>query len=585
MARAIRILPLVVLSAAIVSAQTPHSTSAHASQGHSVSASALASISGQVRDSAGNPLLGAVVQVFTPASPLSAIVYTDTKGHFSLADLIPGNYQVKVTSSRFLPTLRQNVALHSGAHEIVNVTLNTLAEAIQLLPARKQGAQDDDDWKWTLRSAAANKPVLRVVDEDAVVVARDGADERGFEGRVAFMAASGDSMPFAQNGEMTAFRVEHSLFNAGTVSVNGDVGYNGNGSAPWSVVRTAYTHKMPDGSEPEIAVTVRNFESPSPQLRDANLQAVSVNLHNTMTLLNALDLTYGGEFQNITFMGHTESFRPFGVLDLHLGPATLVEYRYATSRPSTRMSKGFDTAPADLSESDPRITLIGNRPIVERARHQEISIARRLGANTTLEVAGYTDRVSNLGLTGLGDFDLADSALADVLPDVYASTFSYNGGTLDTNGFRVVAQRKIIPDLLTATFDYGWGGALDSMQGHYLAELRPDLVCRRHSEAAWKLEGKAPHAGTRWQASYRWTNGPAVTPVDMFNASPGQADPYFSLFIRQPLPGPFAGKMEAIIDMKNLLAQGYVPVMAGDGHTLYLVQTARSVRGGLAFTF
>ena len=25
----------------------------------------------------------------------------------------------------------------------------------------------------------------------------------------------------------------------------------------------------------------------------------------------------------------------------------------------------------------------------------------------------------------------------------------------------------------------------------------------------------------------------------MFNASPGQADPFFSLFIRQPLPGPF----------------------------------------------
>ena len=31
--------------------------------------------------------------------------------------------------------------------------------------------------------------------------------------------------------------------------------------------------------------------------------------------------------------------------------------------------------------------------------------------------------------------------------------------------------------------------------------------------------------------------------------------------------------------------QGYVPVMANDGRTVYLVQSARSVRGGLAFTF
>ena len=43
--------------------------------------------------------------------------------------------------------------------------------------------------------------------------------------------------------------------------------------------------------------------------------------------------------------------------------------------------------------------------------------------------------------------------------------------------------------------------------------------------------------------------------------------------------------MEALIDVRNLLAQGYVPVLGQDGQTVYLVQAARSVRGGLAFTF
>ena len=73
----------------------------------------------------------------------------------------------------------------------------------------------------------------------------------------------------------------------------------------------------------------------------------------------------------------------------------------------------------------------------------------------------------------------------------------------------------------------------------------------------------------------------------MFNASAGQTDPYFNLFIRQPLPHfhGMPGGMEAIIDVRNLLAQGYVPVMGPDGRTVYLVQSARSVRGGLAFTF
>jgi hypothetical protein len=43
--------------------------------------------------------------------------------------------------------------------------------------------------------------------------------------------------------------------------------------------------------------------------------------------------------------------------------------------------------------------------------------------------------------------------------------------------------------------------------------------------------------------------------------------------------------MEALIDVRNLLAQGYVPVLGHDGRTLYLVDSARSIRGGVAFNF
>jgi len=94
-----------------------------------------------------------------------------------------------------------------------------------------------------------------------------------------------------------------------------------------------------------------------------------------------------------------------------------------------------------------------------------------------------------------------------------------------------------------------------------------------------------PRAHTQWIASYRWVNGSAITPVDMFNASPGQSDPFLNVFIRQPIPNILSGRMEALIDVRNLLAQGYVPVLGQDGQTVYLVQSARSVRGGVAFTF
>jgi len=43
--------------------------------------------------------------------------------------------------------------------------------------------------------------------------------------------------------------------------------------------------------------------------------------------------------------------------------------------------------------------------------------------------------------------------------------------------------------------------------------------------------------------------------------------------------------MDALLDLRNMLAQGYVPVMGQVGRTVYMVQSARSLRGGLAFTF
>src|SRR5204863_9273733 len=108
----------------------------------------------------------------------------------------------------------------------------------------------------------------------------------------------------------------------------------------------------------------------------------------------------------------------------------------------------------------------------------------------------------------------------------------------------------------------------------------------RQSVAA-KFSGTLPGAKTRWMASYRWTDGPALTPVDMFNASAGQADPFLNLFVRQPIPKNafLPCHMDAIVDVRNLLAQGYVHVMGQDGRTVYLVQSARAIRGGVAFTF
>ena len=94
-------------------------------------------ITGTVHNSAGVPQMGAVVEILANSAARAKTVLTDTQGAFTIAGLLPGLYTVKVTAPSFLPTIRERVHLQSGASLLLNVTLNTLFEAIQLVPRHK----------------------------------------------------------------------------------------------------------------------------------------------------------------------------------------------------------------------------------------------------------------------------------------------------------------------------------------------------------------------------------------------------------------------------------------------------------------
>jgi hypothetical protein len=533
-------------------------------------------ISGYVRNNSGIPQMGAVVEILGAANR-SLTVFTDGAGYYTATGLLPGLYTLKVTAPSFLPALRERVGLHSGARLHVNVTLSTLLGVMQLGPARP--LPDEDDWKWTLRSVA-NRPILRVFDDPASSL-QPAAEKQSHElsGTVSFVAGSAAGGYGTGSDMSTGFTLERSIFSAGHLSFSGDIGY-GSDSLPGGVLRTTYSHRLPDGSAPTLGLTARRFSPSDPALHNAALQALDLFAGDDFTVADVLELKVGSDVQSIQFLGHATAFRPYGTADLHLSPNTVLEYQYATSRPDLRAEKGFDSAPADLSESNPRISLLNFAAKMESAHHNEVSLSRRAG-KTNIQVAAYSDHVVDPALLGTGG---ATAVGGFILPDASSGTFTYTGNTLDTNGLRLVLQRKFSNDL-TATVDYAFGGVVDlSKPDVSLQQAQQYLSTQRRHALAGKLSGTAPHTHTRWIASYRWMNGQAITPVDMFNSSPGQSDPFLNIFIRQPIPS-LGGHVEAIIDVRNLLAQGYVPVLGKDGQTVYLVQSARSVRGGVAFTF
>jgi Carboxypeptidase regulatory-like domain len=534
-----------------------------------------ASISGYVRSATGVPQMGAMVEVLGSAA-LTLKVFTDDAGFYSASGLLPGVYNVKVSAPSFLPALRERVGLRSGGNALVNVTLTTLFEAIELGPVR--GPADEDDWKWVLRSVS-NRPILRVLDGAPVVTSSAEKEEHELKGTVSFVAGS-PSEGFGSADMSTGFSLQKSVFSSGTVAVRGNVGY---GDSPAAVLRASYSHTMENGSRPQVAFTFRNLPAPGADLRNANLQALSLTTSDAFSVADVLELRFGSELQTIQFMGRVTAFRPFGAADLHLSRNTVLEYSYATSEPDARSDKGFDSAPADLTESGPHVSIVNFSPTVEHAHHHELSVSRREGKNN-LQLAVYSDRVVDPALTGIGELS-SDSGQA--LPDLYSGTFTYRGRNLDTRGLRIVLQRKLASDL-TATLDYEYGGVLDLGRGDLsLQDARQWTVSRNRHSIAGKMSGTVHRSKTSWTASYRWINGSALTPVDMFNASAGRADPYLNMFLRQPIPGTrfLNNHVDAVVEVQNLLAQGYVPLLGQDGHTVYLVQSARAVRGGVAFTF
>jgi hypothetical protein len=103
--------------------------------------------------------------------------------------------------------------------------------------------------------------------------------------------------------------------------------------------------------------------------------------------------------------------------------------------------------------------------------------------------------------------------------------------------------------------------------------------------ATAELKGKVLLTGTSVRASYRWQPAHLVTAVAPYEAA---GDPgYLSFYVRQALRwgDRLPAGLEATVDVTNLLAEGYQPFLSADGRTLFLAQSARTVQGGLSFTF
>ena len=560
-------------------------------------------IVGTVRDNRGVAQMGAVVALFNRQDRQVGKVLTDQRGQFQMLGLLPTMYSVRISLATFIPAIRKDILVQPGMRSVLNVSLSNLFSSIQLdYPVLDNGGIMTDEWKWVLRSASDTRPVMRFGPD--MVALPPAAPDRGTvfsdtRGILKLSAGQGPLAGVANEADLgTTFAVATSLYGKSSLQVSGNFGYGAQSGTPAAAFRTSYSRDI-EGNQPVFSVTMRQLYLPGRIGEGAStadgsmptLRSISLGADNRSRLSDNITVQYGFAMDNVSFLDHFTYANPYARLTWSLDDATDLEVAYTSgdARPDlaeggpdeAKLQQGLDTLALF-----PRVSMRDGRSRFQRADDYEVAVTRHAGSRS-LRLSVYRERLGNAAITMVAPAGMFGGS-TDVLPDLFSDSSVFDAGNFDNVGY-TAAFTQNVGDRLSATVIYGNEGALSAAGGELVSETPDELramirMSRRHAATA-RVKAVLPRTGTHFIASYQWTSDPrSLMGGNLYSAQGLQALPGLNIYIRQPIPG-FAGRLEATADLRNMLAQGYIPIAAANGMQLLLMDNPRSFRGGLAFTF
>ena len=564
-------------------------------------------ITGRVMGADGIGQMGATVILWNRQGRQFAKVLTDSQGVFKFLGLVPDLYSLKVTFASFVPAMRKNILVQPGMRSVLNVNLSTLFSTIQFAyPPTESSGLMSDDWKWVLRSSAPTRPVLRFTGD---ALARNNAGGSShtaiFSGTRGLLKVSAGEGPVASSvgneADLgTTFALATSLFGNNTVQFSGNLGYGSQTGVPSAASRTRYSRNIGAGN-PEVSVTMRQLFLPG-RLGAAMtgndtalpmVRSMAASYDDRTQLTDDLTAQYGFTLTSISFLDHLNYASPYARLAYSLGDLGQVEVAYTAgdARPDLASQGQRD---GDLQQSlntlglFPRVSLREGRARIQRGDNYEVTYSRKMGSRTYL-VSAYRESVTDAALSIVAPLGMYASG--DILPDLFTGAATFNAGDYHSNGYTVAVTQHLGEHVAT-TVMYGSMGVLKAASGEVVSnspdELRAMIYASRQNAATARITATSPRTGTHMIASYQWTaDHRAVTPGHAYSTLEAHQVPGLNVYVRQPIPvlAQLPWRMEATADLRNLLAQGYLPLGAPGGQQVTLVETPRSFRGGLSFIF
>ncbi len=567
-------LVLTTLAVAVVLAGAVRPCAAWAADG--------AVVRGVVRDGHGVPQMGAVVELLGPDAVVLARAFTDDRGRYLLSSSLPGSYALRASAAFLVPVVRSDIRLRAGAQAVADLTMTAIFEAASWLPAEgRRSGEAADDWRWTLRSTA-NRPMLRLVEDDGTSVGGDTSSSEAqpsrakSEGQLAFVGGDGT---FGKGGAREVFSLDRAGMDGGISVVRASLGSAlASGVGPSVAVAAGTERKRIFGGETRVFVSF----SSNPELQTnagPGLEVLRTAATERVALGDLVAIDAGTLFTAERLFGTRFESAPYVRVAFRPSPELVVEYRLATDRD---LQKTEDLDHVDLPEQ--ALSDGEGHPLLQRGLHQEIAVTH-LEEKRVVSLAVYRDSVPFVGVSGGGHVPLQGLGSLPVLVDPGTGTFRLAlPGYAAGDGARAT-WTQIFSPVFSACLQGEFGTALTNDMGlDRVSDVAGQMKARTVAGLGASVDAHVKRTGTALDVRYRWQPRRSLSQVDEFDAAPGDA--YLGMRIEQRL---WAGRrlrgVRAVAEATNLLAQGYEPLLGADGETLFLAQVPRGLQGGLAFTF
>jgi hypothetical protein len=554
----------------------------------------------------GIPQMGAIVLLYNRQDRVYGKAQTNDLGQFKFLGLFPDLYSVKVTLATFVPALKKNILVQPGMRSVLNVNLNTLFSTIQLAyPSVESGSLMSDEWKWVLRTASSTRPVLRFAADPLAGNRASSARSAMFSDTRGILRVSAGDGPLVtgigNEADLgTAFALATSLYGANMLQVSGNVGYGSQTGVPTAAFRTSYSRDVAGGS-PEVSLTMRQLYLPGrlgAALTGTDsalpiLRSMSAAFNDRTEITEDVALQYGFTLDSVSFFDRLNYFSPYARLSYRAGKNSEVDFAYTNGNGRPDLA-GAASQDADLQRDlstlglFPRISLMGGRPKIQRGEEFELTYSLK-ARSRTYQVSAYHESMTNAALSLVAPAGMYGGG--DILPDLFSGNSIFNAGNFSSAGYTAAVTQNL-GEHLSATLMYGSMGALTAENRELVSnspdELRSMIRSGRKGAATTRVSAASPWTGTHMIASYQWTDSHRwAMPGHLYSTQAGGPMPGLNVYIRQPIPGfsMLPWRMEATADLRNMLAQGYLPLAMVGGQRVLLVETPRSFRGGLSFIF